>query len=117
MLRWRELRAAVPLDNTAVLLRGCTLRNTHRVHGLVLYAGRDSKLMQNSGKTSFKRTNIDRLLNWLIIGVRLLNWLIKGVMLYLAVIARHLCLFIAFSCHIVLICVSLGVLHASLTVY
>lgn len=34
------------------------------------YAGPDTKLMKNSGKASFKRTKIDRLLNQIIIGVR-----------------------------------------------
>jgi hypothetical protein len=29
----------LPVPPAAVLLRGCSLRNTHRVYGLVLYAG------------------------------------------------------------------------------
>jgi hypothetical protein len=36
---------------------------------MVIFAGKDTKLMQNSGKTKFKRTSIDRLLNFIIIGV------------------------------------------------
>jgi len=53
-----------------VLLRGCILRNTQWCYGVVLFAGRDTKLMQNSGKSKFKRTSIDRLLNFIILGVR-----------------------------------------------
>ena len=45
------------------------LRNTQWCYGVVIFAGRDTKLMQNSGKTKFKRTSIDRLLNLLIIGI------------------------------------------------
>ncbi|XP_053509931.1 phospholipid-transporting ATPase ID [Ictalurus furcatus] len=56
-----------PLDNQCVLLRGCTLRNTAWCFGLVLFAGPDTKLMQNCGKTSFKRTSIDRLMNVLVL--------------------------------------------------
>lgn len=57
------------LDNDKVVLRGCVLRNTQWCYGLVIFAGKDTKLMQNSGKTKFKRTSIDRLLNFIIIGV------------------------------------------------
>ena len=45
------------------------IRNTQWCYGVVIFAGKDTKLMQNSGKTKFKRTNIDRLLNFIIIGV------------------------------------------------
>lgn len=57
------------LDNDKIILRGCVLRNTQWCYGVVIFAGKDTKLMQNSGKTKFKRTSIDRLLNFLIIGV------------------------------------------------
>ncbi|XP_059479508.1 probable phospholipid-transporting ATPase IM isoform X5 [Neocloeon triangulifer] len=57
------------LDNDKVVLRGCVLRNTQWCYGMVIFAGKDTKLMQNSGKTKFKRTSIDRLLNFIIIGI------------------------------------------------
>uniref|UniRef100_A0A7N6B1F1 Phospholipid-transporting ATPase n=1 Tax=Anabas testudineus TaxID=64144 RepID=A0A7N6B1F1_ANATE len=52
-----------PLDNEKILLRGCTLRNTEwsEKHGP------ETKLMQNCGKTTFKRTSIDRLMNVLVL--------------------------------------------------
>lgn len=59
------------LRNSHVLLRGCVLRNTAWCYGVVLFAGKDTKLMQNSGKTKFKRTKIDKLLNHVILGVSL----------------------------------------------
>ncbi|XP_030004214.1 phospholipid-transporting ATPase ID [Sphaeramia orbicularis] len=55
------------LDNDKVLLRGCTLRNTEWCFGLVIFGGADTKLMQNSGKTTFKRTSIDRMMNILVL--------------------------------------------------
>ncbi|XP_060705042.1 phospholipid-transporting ATPase ID [Hemiscyllium ocellatum] len=58
-----------PLDNEKILLRGCTLRNTEWCYGLVIFAGQDSKLMQNSGLSAFKRTNIDRLMNILVLWI------------------------------------------------
>jgi magnesium-transporting ATPase (P-type) len=64
-LTWRNKK--YPLDNERVVLRGAVLRNTPWCYGVVLFAGRDTKLMQNSGKTKFKRTSIDRLLNFIIL--------------------------------------------------
>ncbi|CAH1637369.1 unnamed protein product [Spodoptera littoralis] len=66
-LSWRNQHFS--LDNDKILLRGCVLRNTQWCYGVVVFAGKDTKLMQNSGKTKFKRTSIDRLLNFLIIGI------------------------------------------------
>lgn len=66
-LIWKNQRFA--LDNDKILLRGCVLRNTQWCYGLVVFAGVDTKLMQNSGKTQFKSTGVDRLLNFIIIGV------------------------------------------------
>uniref|UniRef100_T1PJK4 Phospholipid-transporting ATPase n=1 Tax=Musca domestica TaxID=7370 RepID=T1PJK4_MUSDO len=66
-LLWRNQRYA--LDNEKILLRGCVLRNTQWCYGVVVFAGKDTKLMQNSGKTQFKSTGVDRLLNFIIIGI------------------------------------------------
>lgn len=71
-MTWRGQKYS--LDNEKILLRGCILRNTQWCFGLVIFAGKDTKLMMNSGKTVFKRTHIDRLMNLIIIGV--------GVMAY-----------------------------------
>jgi phospholipid-transporting ATPase len=46
-----------------VLLRGAQLRNTEWVHGLVIYTGRDSKLIQNMTKTPLKRSSMDKATN------------------------------------------------------
>uniref|UniRef100_A0A8C8LQ77 Phospholipid-transporting ATPase n=1 Tax=Oncorhynchus tshawytscha TaxID=74940 RepID=A0A8C8LQ77_ONCTS len=57
------------LDNERILLRGCTLRNTQWCFGLVIFGGPDTKLMQNCGRTTFKRTSIDRLMNVLVLSI------------------------------------------------
>ncbi|NXJ71650.1 AT8B2 ATPase, partial [Rostratula benghalensis] len=67
-LYWKESK--YPLSNQNMLLRGCVLRNTEWCFGLVIFAGPDTKLMQNSGRTKFKRTSIDRLMNTLVLWVR-----------------------------------------------
>ena len=95
-LHWRHKKYT--LTNQNVLLRGCVLRNTETCYGLVIFAGPcvcvwshvkecmcavpvggltasafvagpDTKLMQNSGRTKFKRTSIDRLMNTLVLWV------------------------------------------------
>lgn len=67
-LKWRH-NETYSLDNDKMLLRGCRLRNTRWCYGLVVFAGSDTKLMMNGGKTKFKQTHIDKLLNYLIIGI------------------------------------------------
>uniref|UniRef100_A0A673J619 Phospholipid-transporting ATPase n=1 Tax=Sinocyclocheilus rhinocerous TaxID=307959 RepID=A0A673J619_9TELE len=67
-LYWKDCKYL--LSNQNMLLRGCVLRNTESCYGLVIFAGPDTKLMQNSGRTKFKRTSIDRLMNTLVLWVR-----------------------------------------------
>ncbi|XP_061633577.1 phospholipid-transporting ATPase ID isoform X2 [Phyllopteryx taeniolatus] len=66
-LYWRHKKH--PLSNQNMLLRGCVLRNTEACYGLVIFAGPDTKLMQNSGRTKFKRTSIDHLMNTLVLWI------------------------------------------------
>jgi magnesium-transporting ATPase (P-type) len=46
-----------------ILLRGCILRNTDFVMGLVLYTGHDTKIMLNSGCPHMKQSKTDQYLN------------------------------------------------------
>ncbi|XP_067827575.1 phospholipid-transporting ATPase ID isoform X3 [Heptranchias perlo] len=66
-LFWKDKKYS--LDNEKMLLRGCVLRNTEWCFGMVIFAGPDTKLMQNSGRTKFKRTSIDRLMNTLVLWI------------------------------------------------
>ncbi|XP_063305087.1 probable phospholipid-transporting ATPase IM [Pelobates fuscus] len=66
-LIWKDSKYS--LNNGKMLLRGCVLRNTEWCFGMVIFAGPDTKLMQNSGKTKFKRTSIDRLMNTLVLWI------------------------------------------------
>ncbi|KAB1277172.1 putative phospholipid-transporting ATPase IM [Camelus dromedarius] len=67
VLSWKDSKHS--LNNEKIILRGCVLRNTSWCFGMVIFAGPDTKLMQNSGKTKFKRTSIDRLMNTLVLWV------------------------------------------------
>lgn len=47
-----------------LLLRGCALRNTAWVIGLVVYTGADTKIMLNQGETPSKRSKVEREINF-----------------------------------------------------
>jgi phospholipid-translocating ATPase len=48
---------------SSVLLRGCVLRNTGWVIGMVLFTGNETKIMLNSGKTPSKRSKMEKATN------------------------------------------------------
>lgn len=52
-----------PISINNILLRGCSLRNTKWVVGVVLFTGPDTKIMLNAGETPTKRSRISRELN------------------------------------------------------
>ena len=51
------------LGPTQILLRGCQLRNTPWVYGMVLNTGRDTKLFRNSSPAPTKQTSVERVTN------------------------------------------------------
>uniref|UniRef100_A0ABM5FUB9 Phospholipid-transporting ATPase n=1 Tax=Pogona vitticeps TaxID=103695 RepID=A0ABM5FUB9_9SAUR len=67
-----------PLDADKILLRGCKIRNTDVCHGLVIFAGADTKIMKNSGRTRFKRTKIDSLMNYMVYTIFILLILVSA---------------------------------------
>ncbi|TBU57250.1 phospholipid-transporting ATPase 1 [Dichomitus squalens] len=50
-----------------LLLRGCTIRNTAWIIGLVVFTGADSKIMLNGGDTPSKRSKIEKETNFNVI--------------------------------------------------
>lgn len=60
-------QAPRPVGPDQLLLRGAQLRNAPWVFGLVVFTGRDTKLLQNATKTPVKRTRVDKQVNALIL--------------------------------------------------
>ncbi|KAL3133538.1 hypothetical protein ABBQ38_007389 [Trebouxia sp. C0009 RCD-2024] len=54
------------LDVANLLLRGCTLRNTDWVIGLVLFAGSDTKIFRNRVRAPRKVTQLEQNMNFLV---------------------------------------------------
>ncbi|KAH8662013.1 hypothetical protein BX600DRAFT_308143 [Xylariales sp. PMI_506] len=76
----REMDEPISIDN--LLLRGCNLRNTEWVLGIVIFTGHDTKIMMNAGETPSKRARIARELNFNVIcnfGVLLVMCLIAAI--------------------------------------
>ncbi|KAM4621653.1 phospholipid-transporting ATPase IA isoform 2-T2 [Polymixia lowei] len=59
--------STLPLGPDQILLRGAQLRNTQWVHGIVVYTGHDTKLMQNSTRPPLKLSNVERITNFQIL--------------------------------------------------
>lgn len=56
-----------PVTINELLLRGCTIRNTKWVIGLVVFTGADTKIMLNGGETPSKRSKIEKETNFNVI--------------------------------------------------
>ncbi|KAJ8654409.1 hypothetical protein O0I10_009979 [Lichtheimia ornata] len=52
-----------PITYSNLLLRGCVVRNTDWVIGVVVFTGRDTKIMLNSGQTPSKRSKMAKATN------------------------------------------------------
>ncbi|KAH7019113.1 hypothetical protein EDB80DRAFT_869788 [Ilyonectria destructans] len=57
-----DMTEPIGIDN--LLLRGCHLRNTEWVLGVVVFTGHDTKIMMNAGVTPSKRPRIAREMNF-----------------------------------------------------
>ncbi|KZT60583.1 phospholipid-translocating P-type ATPase [Calocera cornea HHB12733] len=56
-----------PVTINELMLRGCTLRNTDWVIGLVAFTGKDTKILLNGGDTPSKRSKIEKETNFNVI--------------------------------------------------
>ncbi|KJZ79388.1 Phospholipid-transporting ATPase DNF1 [Hirsutella minnesotensis 3608] len=91
-IRWKQMVPGFPDDDPEdmtepitidnLLLRGCNLRNTEWVLGVVIFTGHDTKIMQNAGITPSKRARIAREMNFNVIcnfGILLIMCLLSAI--------------------------------------
>lgn len=52
-------RRIFQLDESNFILRGCSLRNTHYMYGIVVYTGLDTKIMLNSTNARPKSSTLE----------------------------------------------------------
>ncbi|KAN0065197.1 phospholipid transporting ATPase [Thecaphora frezii] len=84
-----QARRTEPVTINELLLRGCSLRNTEWVIGLVVFTGEDTKIMLNSGETPSKRSKIEKETNFNVI----VNFLILMVLCILCAVIGGLRLY------------------------
>lgn len=75
-----DMTEPIGIDN--LLLRGCHLRNTEWVLGVVVFTGHDTKIMMNAGITPSKRPRIAREMNFNVIcnfGILLIMCLLAAI--------------------------------------
>jgi phospholipid-transporting ATPase len=60
---------AIPLGSDNIILRGCSLRNTEYVYGIVIFSGHDTKIMMNSMAAKYKFSGLEMYTNYAIIVV------------------------------------------------
>lgn len=71
-----------PVNINNILLRGCSLRNTKWVVGIVAFTGNDTKIMLNAGITPTKKSRIANDLNWSVI----LNFMLLFVLCFVSAV-------------------------------
>ncbi|ETV68425.1 hypothetical protein H257_15588 [Aphanomyces astaci] len=63
VVKAEALADATPIGPTNIILRGCSIRSCSYIFGVVLFAGRESKLMQNARATPSKQSNVYKAVN------------------------------------------------------
>ena len=61
------------LDEKNVLLKGCVLRNSEWIYGLVIYTGHETKIMLNSHTPDIKQSSVERKMSKYILAVCVLQ--------------------------------------------
>ena len=72
----------VPLGPDNVILRGSCLRNTESVMGIVVYAGKDTKIMKNSAQAKYKFSRLELIANvciLVVLGVQIFLSAVGGI--------------------------------------
>ena len=67
---------SIKLDEKNIILKGTLLANTKYAVGLVLYTGKETKIILNSQKTPPKKSHLEQIVNLLIIFILLLQLLL-----------------------------------------
>ncbi|OAQ68497.1 phospholipid-translocating P-type ATPase domain-containing protein [Pochonia chlamydosporia 170] len=75
-----DMTEPITIDN--LMLRGCNLRNTEWILGVVVFTGHDTRIMMNAGITPSKRARIAREMNFNVIcnfGILLIMCLLAAI--------------------------------------
>ena len=82
----RYINSKIYFDISNCLLRGGVLKNVNYIYGIVIYTGKDTKIMMNINKGYQKLSNIDKLLNFIVLYLVIISLILAIIM---AVIGIH----------------------------
>lgn len=51
------------MNNNNIILRGCSLKNTEYIYGMVIYTGHHTKIMLNSVASKPKSSTLEKTMN------------------------------------------------------
>ncbi len=73
------------IDRNSFLLRGCSLKQTEYVYGLVIYVGHNTKIMKNSPSARSKISKIENIMNFqiMVIFILQLSMSLLGAVFYI----------------------------------
>ena len=74
-----NLDKPLSLGPESMLLRGSVLRNTDAAYGIVIFAGHETKVMQNSAKAEPKWSNLENKTNFSILIVLAFQFIVSCI--------------------------------------
>lgn len=74
-----ENETPIPLGADNIILRGCSLRNTEYVYGVVIFTGHDTKIMMNSMAAKYKFSGLELYTNYAIAVVLLTQFILASI--------------------------------------
>ena len=71
------------------LLRGSRLKNVDYIYGIVLYTGKDTKILQNINHSSIKLSYIEKTINKIVIGIIIFRLVLTILIMILLILFRN----------------------------
>lgn len=75
----------IPIDNENIILRGSTVKNIEWCIGLVVFTGKDTKIMMNSKNAPSKRSFVERRTNYYLFAIFTLLFFITALSTLLSI--------------------------------
>jgi len=77
------------LHDQNIILKGCTLKNTAQLYGIVVYTGEDTKIMLNTAHRTWKMSFIDIKVNIILLALILIHQVFCVLFVVLSCIKQH----------------------------
>lgn len=75
-------RPIINIEKNSFILRGCSLKQTSYIFGLVVYIGHNTKIMKNSPSARSKTSRLESIMNFQVIIVLLIQFVLSSLALF-----------------------------------